>query len=268
MSNSEGALALHAFTSGLLEPLPMRNAGERIAERLVTAIALGQFAPDERLPTERELAAMLVVSRATAREAMQRLAAMGYVTIRRGRAGGAFVVADLPAGTEAMVRRTLLPEWERMQHLLDLRVHLEAQISRVAAERRSAADVESITVCLEAYEAAGSDRESSRAADQALHRAIARATHNPLFEELSLRLRRQVSLGLESEPYSHELRRRALSQHPQLVTAVIEGDADQAAQLAANHFSLTEKMLRELLVSMRTRSKPTSRPRDKTQGRK
>ncbi|HUY48441.1 MAG TPA: GntR family transcriptional regulator [Streptosporangiaceae bacterium] len=39
----------------------------RIAERFVTAIALGQFVPGQRLPTERELAAMLSVSRATAR---------------------------------------------------------------------------------------------------------------------------------------------------------------------------------------------------------
>jgi DNA-binding FadR family transcriptional regulator len=37
----------------------IRTAGERIAERFVTAIALGEFVPGQRLPTERELASML-----------------------------------------------------------------------------------------------------------------------------------------------------------------------------------------------------------------
>jgi len=69
----------------LLAPITLRTAGERIAERLVTAIALGEFIPGQRLPAERDLAAMLEVSRTTVREALQRLQAAGYVTARRGR---------------------------------------------------------------------------------------------------------------------------------------------------------------------------------------
>ena len=68
-----------------LAPITMQTAGERIAERIVTAIALGEFVPDQRLPTERDLAAMLEVSRTTVREALQRLQAAGYVTTKRGR---------------------------------------------------------------------------------------------------------------------------------------------------------------------------------------
>src|SRR5258707_13710582 len=74
-----------------LAPIPMQTAGERIAERLVTAIALGEFVPGQRLPAERDLAAMLEVSRTTVREALQRLQAAGYVTARRGRGGGRVV---------------------------------------------------------------------------------------------------------------------------------------------------------------------------------
>ena len=61
----------------LLAPITLRTAGERIAERFVTAIALGEFVPGQRLPPERELAAMLEVSRTTVREALQRLQAAG-----------------------------------------------------------------------------------------------------------------------------------------------------------------------------------------------
>jgi GntR family transcriptional regulator, transcriptional repressor for pyruvate dehydrogenase complex len=72
----------------ILEPVKLRSGGEHVADRLVTAIALGEFVPGQRLPSERELGATLGVSRTTVREAIQRLAALGYVEVRRGRTGG------------------------------------------------------------------------------------------------------------------------------------------------------------------------------------
>jgi GntR family transcriptional regulator, transcriptional repressor for pyruvate dehydrogenase complex len=231
---------------GLLAPMTVRTTGERIAERFVTAIALGQFVPGQRLPTERDLATMLGVSRATVREAIARLAESGYVTVRRGRAGGTFVVAGWGPESAEMIRRTLSPEWLELEQLLDFRQVIEQQIARTAALRRGDADVTAIRGALHDYEQAGEDRDSSRMADLALHRAIADATHNPRLLNLSMSIRHDISFGFEAEPYSPEVRRRALHQHPELAQAVIEGNPDQAAELAADHFSLTESMLREL----------------------
>src|SRR5277367_4751564 len=87
----------------LLTPITLRTAGERIAERIVTAIALGEFVPEQRLPTERELATMLEVSRTTVREALQRLQASGYVRTRRGRGGGTFIAADRGPDSDEMI---------------------------------------------------------------------------------------------------------------------------------------------------------------------
>src|SRR5271170_3878911 len=93
----------------LLRPMEMRTGGQLIAERLVTAIALGEFEPGQRLPAERELAATLEVSRTTVREALQRLHAGGYVITRRGRDGGTFIqdVAVTGSGADEAVKRTL-----------------------------------------------------------------------------------------------------------------------------------------------------------------
>ena len=87
----------------LFAPLRLRNAGELIAERLVTAIALGVFVPGQRLPAEREMAASLGVSRTTVREAISRLAATGQVEVRRGRQGGAFVTAAESPEADEMI---------------------------------------------------------------------------------------------------------------------------------------------------------------------
>jgi GntR family transcriptional repressor for pyruvate dehydrogenase complex len=237
----------------LLAPVTLRTAGERIAERLVTAIALGEFVPGQRLPAERDLAVMLEVSRTTVREALQRLHAAGYVTARRGRGGGTFVQTGQGADSEEMIRRTLLPAWAELTEVLDFRQLVEQLIARTAAARRDSADVAAIRAAVTAY-ADAADRDASRLADAALHQAIAKAAHNSRLAELSTSIRREVSLGFDAEPYSPEVRQRALHQHPELAEAVIAGDPVRAASLAASHFSLTEDLLRELYARIRVRS--------------
>jgi len=231
----------------------MRTAGERIAERIVTAIALGEFVPDQRLPAERDLAAMLEVSRTTVREALQRLQAAGYVTTKRGRGGGTFVRTGLGPDSDEMIRRTLVPAWDELTEILDLRLLVERMIARTAAERRDDHDIAAIRKAVGDY-ALAADRDASRLADHALHQAIARATHNAKLVDLSAGIRREVSLGFDAEPYTPQVRHRAMRQHPMLADAVIAGNPGRAAELAAQHFSLTGDMLRELHARIHVRS--------------
>jgi DNA-binding FadR family transcriptional regulator len=234
-------------STSILEPVRMRSAGEHIADRLVTAIALGEFVPGQRLPTERDLASMLSVSRSTVREAIQRLAALGYVEVRRGRNGGAYVLQGSGPDAADMIRRTLLPGWDRFERLFDFRQLVEPLIARTAAERRTPEDIDSIGQTLRAYRDAGTDREASRAADQALHEAIARATQNPYLANLSGLIRNEISLGFGAEPYSAQIRADAIQHHASLADAVTAGDGDAAVDIARTHFALTESVVRELM---------------------
>jgi GntR family transcriptional regulator, transcriptional repressor for pyruvate dehydrogenase complex len=252
MSQPESLAAPGEPFGMLMAPMPMRTAGERIAERFVTAIALGEFVPDQRLPTERDLAAMLEVSRTTVREALQRLQASGYVTTRRGRGGGTFIRTGRGRDSDEMIRRTLVPLWEELSELLDFRRLVEQMIARAAARRRDEQDIEAIRRAVGEY-ARAADRDASRLADQALHQAIARATHNARLVGLSARIRREVSFGFDAEPYAPEVHHRALQQHPALADAVIAGNPDRAAEQAAAHFCLTENMLTELYARIRLR---------------
>jgi GntR family transcriptional regulator, transcriptional repressor for pyruvate dehydrogenase complex len=164
--------------SSALAPVHLRNAGEHVADRLVTAIALGEYVTGQRLPSERELAALLAVNRASVREALHRLAEAGYVEIRRGRHGGAFVLAAWGPESEARVQRTLATDWAAFEELFDLRRLIEPVIAATAAERHDESHAISIRAANQAYLDADDDREASRAADQALHLAVATATSN------------------------------------------------------------------------------------------
>jgi len=229
----------------VLQPLELRRAEEQLAERFVTAIALGEFVPGQRLPSERALSAQLGVSRKTVRGALHQLADSGYVAIGRGRNGGAVVKEDwLPASGE-IVRRTLAANWPAFEQLFDLRHLVEPLIARTAASRRDEDDLARIVAACDAYDAAP-DREASRAADAALHAAVADATKNVHLAALSRQIRLQVSLGFSAEPYTPAIRQRAISDHRRLVEAIVAACTEDAERIAGEHFLLTEDALRRL----------------------
>ena len=79
-------------------PVRPGNAFEETVQRLLQTIRLGVVAPGGSLPSERELALRLSVSRDTVRDAIRSLSDAGYLVSRRGRYGGTFVVEALPPG--------------------------------------------------------------------------------------------------------------------------------------------------------------------------
>ena len=241
---------LEVFAAGLLEPLTNRRAGEQIAARLTTAIALGQYAPGQRLPSERRLSQLLQVSRSSVREALHVLVESGQLEVRRGSSGGAFVTSTSSPSAAAMIRRALLPGWARLTQLLDFRCTVEEQIARLAAERASDKDRRAIQLRAEEYLASSKEKEHSQAADRALHKAIAHAAHNRFWYDLSLQLHVQVNQGIDAEPFSAELRNRGEEQHPLLAAAVIAGDVERSGELAARHFALNTEAIHHLLESV------------------
>ncbi len=60
-------------------PLRKGNAFEECVERVLSALKLGLVPPGERLPSERDLATRLGVSRVTLREALRSLAEAGWL---------------------------------------------------------------------------------------------------------------------------------------------------------------------------------------------
>lgn len=140
--------------SSALRPVRVASAVDEVSDRLLTAIAVGDFLPGERLPAERELTTLLHVSRPTVREAVGRLQALGVIEIRRGRNGGAFVRGSWSESSGAAVRRTLLPRWEEFEQLFDLRGLVEGMVAATAARRRRPEDLEPMREALDAHLAA------------------------------------------------------------------------------------------------------------------
>src|ERR671926_350596 len=83
-------------TAAVFEPVQAPTTFEETVERLGTAIRLGILSPGARLPSEREMAEQLGISRSTLRQAITTLVQSGHLTSVRGRTGGTFVVPEPP----------------------------------------------------------------------------------------------------------------------------------------------------------------------------
>ncbi len=196
-----------------------------LADRIMTAIAVGEFQPGQRLPAERELSALLGVSRSTVRDALSRVAARGLLEIRRGRSGGAYVASQWSTHSARAVRDTLQPQWKELEQAFDMRRLIEALVE---------------------YETAP-DLQAAQRADLRLHEAVARAAKNPRLLRLHDQLLSEVSIGFAVEPFTPKVYARALPEHRALADAVIEGDSARAWQLGSEHFNITEDELRQSL---------------------
>ena len=79
----------------LFEPVATRRTFEEAVEQIAEKIKGGELHSGDRLPSERELAAQMRISRPTLREAIKVLAEAGVLEVRRGQAGGIFVASEL-----------------------------------------------------------------------------------------------------------------------------------------------------------------------------
>jgi GntR family transcriptional repressor for pyruvate dehydrogenase complex len=226
-----------------LEPPPAsdevarpRGLADQIVRALQARIDSGELAPGARLPTEHALGERFGVSRAVVREAIARLKADGYVATRQG--AGAFVAGQPGHASFRLPSEGQLDAAELGQ-LFELREAVEVATARLAAARRTRADLARIRRALDDVSRAIDDGTDGVAADGAFHRAIAAAAH-------SAHLQRFVEfLGFHfaetRRPSWTEAGRRsrrpqaAQREHDRIYAAIERGDPRGAERAAAEH---------------------------------
>lgn len=241
----EGRTEVPPALSGFpLARIEKHSAVSQVTDRIVTAIAVGAYSPGEQLPTERDLAGLLSVSRVTLRHALAHLVQLGLLESRRGRGGGTFVSErswkDIAPDA---ARRTLEHQLPLMESLFDYRCMVEGMIARTAAQRCALDDADRLRAVMTDFDRAPAIVRA-REVDKLLHGTITRIARNDHLLTLSAQLTTAATLGFASEPYTQEFYDQARNEHQALVDCIVAGDAEQANELAAAHFRLTATTMR------------------------
>ncbi|MFZ9105561.1 MAG: FadR/GntR family transcriptional regulator [Pontimonas sp.] len=243
MSESREQESRLGDSSLLLRPISGGNSYEETVERILQTIRLGLVGPDQRLPSERELAVMLDVSRDTVREATASLADAGYLVIRRGRYGGTFVKGDLP-DPDPEARHRL--DSDHIHDILIFREVVEVGAARAAATQELSS--ESRDELWRAHlECSLASPEDYRRLDSRFHLLLAEVTGSRKLVEEVASTRMKVNQFLDAIPLLTPNISHSTEQHEEIVSGVLRGQADLAAMAMRDHLEGTAALLRGFL---------------------
>ncbi|MFI0453993.1 FadR/GntR family transcriptional regulator [Actinomadura sp. 6N118] len=204
---------------------------EQVIDQLRDEIATGVWVIGAKIPPEPVLSESLGVGRNTVREAVRALTHAGLLECRQG--DGTYVRAT--SELSGAVRRRL--ETAELIEILEVRRGLEVEAARLAAARRTGADIAAINDALarRAAQWEAGDHAAFVEADLAFHMAVVEATHNKvltdLYRDFSAVLR--VSIGAAGNLLQH-----VDIPHEPIADAIKAGDA--AAAALATHSCLDE----------------------------
>ena len=157
---------------------------EQVASQVQDLIVAESLRPGDKLPSERELAERLDVSRTVVREAIRALNVQGLVRVKPG--CGTYIQEPSPkhaaAPIELFLKLRQTPEF--FDHLYEIRRMIEVEIAGLAAQRAMEDDYAAMEAAIEGMVAHQSEPKQYTHYDLAFHSALAAATHNDLFSML------------------------------------------------------------------------------------
>lgn len=166
----------------MLEPIKRTRLFEVVIERILGLIKDGTLKSGDHLPTERDLANQLDVSRTSIREGLRALEMMGYVESRVGVGGGTFIKNSSPDEMiEPMTR--LLNTYKKKEFFLqivEVRIIFETATAKLAARRRDDEDMRKLEETLSFMKHEIDAGEIGLSGDYRFHTALAHATHNEI----------------------------------------------------------------------------------------
>jgi GntR family transcriptional repressor for pyruvate dehydrogenase complex len=236
-----------ALPEAVLRPVRGHHAFEACVEQLATLIRLGVYPRGSVLPSERELAERLAVSRATLREAMAALREAGLVQTTRGRGGGT-VVTMRPStpSARAASRRTPARRADWID-ALDYRRIVEPGAARLAATMPLTDKQRDRLESAHESVATASGPAVHRQADSRFHLTIAALTGSSRLIEAVTSVQSTMHEMLSAIPVLEANIAHSNTQHARIVSAILAGREDRAHQVMQEHCDDTAALLRGLL---------------------
>jgi GntR family transcriptional repressor for pyruvate dehydrogenase complex len=227
-------------------PIRSVNIFEETLERVAYTIKSGIYPPGTRLPSERELAARLEVSRATLREVNRALEQAGYVELRRGRTGGAFVLERPIEASREQARRVAREMGDQLPAALDYRWAVEPAAAALAALR---ADDSGVRQLEERHaECLAVSGRAYRGADVRFHGQVALLARSPTIAAAVTGIQQELSDLFSVTPVVESVLRHSDDQHAAIVSAIKSGDAGASRAAMEEHVKGTEAFLRAFLT--------------------
>lgn len=239
---------------------PVGTVSDRIEQQILKLIASQEIKPGDRLPSERDLAVLLGVSRPSVREAVKSLEAHGRLEVRHGQ--GVFVTAP-PSQKE--LRAALAQQELSLGELFAMREVLEVPAAGWAASASDQARIGAAEAALEDMDRVSStspaDFARLQARDAAFHMRIVEAAGNRFLEQTLGILQEMLATGMQTTLVVPGRLAKSRTEHEAILDAVRRGDAAGARTAARRHIRSAQRAARLRLQEEQRAAGTTTRSR-------
>ena len=234
----------------MFSPYTPIRAFEEVAEQIKGVILGKQLIPGDRLPAERSLAQQFQVGRLTIREALRTLETKGFIQIKKGSGGGAFVASHDLGAVTSIIKDNFLLEGLTSDQINEARIALECAAAAPAARHATVEDLKRISLCIEESEEIMADGERGQEIVMKMiqfHTLIAEASHNLpfiMFIRALLEWARNRPILTAWMP-SEQDKQYALRSFRRIFQAISERDPDAARRFVKKHVEKMRALLAE-----------------------
>jgi GntR family transcriptional repressor for pyruvate dehydrogenase complex len=226
-------------------PVGPRRTFEGAVEQIAERIRLGELAEGDRLPSERELAAAMQISRPTLREAVRVLAEAGVLSVRTGSAGGISVASGY-VPLELLRSKSEL-RMDEVAGVLEARRLVEprvAQLAAVNAREDDFARLQAIIDQQQALLAKGdvlADEDRFLQLDTQFHLRIARATGNTTIVAMMRMLLRRLEIARDLALHQPPIPDWMIDIHERTLAAIRSADHERIERVMDEHLAAMER---------------------------
>ena len=232
--------------SRTFEPVATRRTFEEAVEQIAEKVKSGELHIGDRLPSERDLAAQMRISRPTLREAVKALAEAGVLEVHRGQSGGIFVAAEV-------VPRELLHSRQEIRFgevagVLEARRLLEPRVAQLAAVHANDDDFAAMAGTIERQRELASSDDFLRHEDLFLqldmkfHLALARATGNTTIVSLMRSLLGHLEIARDMAMHAPLVPDWTIDIHEQTLAAVRSANFARIDEVMDEHLAQLEQI--------------------------
>jgi GntR family transcriptional repressor for pyruvate dehydrogenase complex len=215
-------------------PLDYEKPSDIILRQIRELIVSGIFKPDERLPSERELAERFGVGRGHVREAIKRLDFYGI--LKTGPQSGTYVAGLGVRAAEGLFTNILNLEKGDFASLMDTRDILERHAALLAAQNAKDDEIEGIIEAHDEFREQVLPGKDGLEEDMLFHLRIADSSHSPVLRSLIRIMTPEIlTLTRDLRVFGGERSRQALGEHEEILNAITRRDAAGAEEAMKLH---------------------------------
>lgn len=234
-------MAQHTFPS--LIPPKRERLPEAVASQIRTLIFSNNLEAGQKLPSERELANQLEVSRVVVREALRSLEQSGLIEIRPGSMGGAFVTYSLYKPFFTSIYELFHEGKLTLHHFFEVREAIECYSIRLAVERVTTADISRLETINRKLIDDIANKTKLRENNMAFHLAVADISGNPLIKIMVQSLIELLNTLLPESRQPSEFIENTYQRHEAIIQALREGNGEECEKLMAIDTEHTKKLV-------------------------